>query len=35
MSKPIIVVLDDFERVARDYADWSAVDAKAEARVFR
>ena len=35
MSKPIIVVLDDFERVARDYADWSAVDAKAEVRVYR
>ena len=35
MSKPIIVVLDDFERVARDYADWSSVDAKAEVRVYR
>lgn len=35
MSKPIIVVLDDFERVARDYADWSAVDTKAEVRVYR
>ncbi len=34
-SKPIIVVLDDFERVARDYADWSAVDEKAEVRVYR
>ena len=34
-SKPIIVVLDDFERVARDYADWSAVDAKADVRVYR
>jgi len=33
--KPIIVVLDDYERVARDYADWSAVDAKAEVRVYR
>ena len=33
-SKPIIVVLDDFERVARDYADWSAVDAKADVRVY-
>ncbi len=33
--KPIIVVLDDFERVARDYADWSAVDARAEVRVYR
>lgn len=33
--KPIIVVLDDFERVAREYADWSAVDAKAEVRVYR
>ena len=32
-AKPIIVVLDDFERVARDYADWSAVDAKAKVRV--
>jgi phosphoglycerate dehydrogenase-like enzyme len=35
MSKPIIVVLDDFERVARDYADWSSVDAKADVRVYR
>ena len=35
MSKPIIVVLDDFERVARDYADWSAVEAKADVRVYR
>jgi phosphoglycerate dehydrogenase-like enzyme len=35
MNKPIIVVLDDFERVARDYTDWSAVDAKAEVRVYR
>lgn len=35
MSKPVIVVLDDFERVARDYADWSAVDAKADVRVYR
>ena len=34
-TKPIIVVLDDFERVARDYADWSAIDAKAEVRVYR
>jgi phosphoglycerate dehydrogenase-like enzyme len=34
-SKPIIVVLDDYERVARSYADWSAVDAKAEVRVYR
>ena len=34
-SKPIIVVLDDYERVARDYADWSAVDAKADVRVYR
>ena len=34
-AKPIIVVLDDFERVARDYADWSAIDAKAEVRVYR
>ena len=34
-SKPIIVVLDDFERVARDYADWSAVDPKAVVRVYR
>ena len=33
--KPIIVVLDDFERVARDYADWSNVDAKADVRVYR
>ncbi len=33
-SKPIIVVLDDFERVARDFADWSTVDAKAEVRVY-
>lgn len=35
MKLPIIVVLDDFERVARQYADWSAVDAKAEVRVYR
>jgi phosphoglycerate dehydrogenase-like enzyme len=35
MSKPVIVVLDDFERVARDYAEWSAVDAKADVRVYR
>jgi len=34
-SKPILVVLDDYERVARDYADWSAVDAKADVRVYR
>ena len=34
-SKPTVVVLDDFERVARDYADWSAVDAKANVRVYR
>lgn len=34
-SKPIIVVLDDFERVARDYADWSAIEAKADVRVYR
>ena len=34
-SKPIIVVLDDYERVARDYADWSAVDAKADVRAYR
>ena len=34
-TKPIIVVLDDFERVARNYADWSEVDAKAEVRVYR
>ena len=34
-SNPIIVVLDDYERVARDYADWSAVDAKADVRVYR
>lgn len=32
-SKPIIVVLDDFERVARDYADWSGVDSRADLRV--
>lgn len=35
ISKPTIVVLDDYERVARDYADWSAVDAKAEVHVYR
>ncbi len=34
-NNPIIVVLDDFERVARDYADWSAVDTKADVRVYR
>ena len=34
-SKPTVVVLDDFERVARSYADWSAVDAKANVRVYR
>lgn len=32
-SKPIIVVLDDFERVARDYVDWSALEAKADVRI--
>ena len=32
-SKPIVVVLDDFERVARDYADWSGVDPRADVRV--
>ena len=32
-AKPIIVVLDDFERVARDYADWSSIDARADVRV--
>ena len=33
-TQPIIVVLDDYERVARTHADWSAVDAKAEVRVY-
>ena len=32
-NKPIIVVLDDFERVARDYADWSGIDSRADVRV--
>ena len=30
---PIIVVLDDFERVARNYADWSGIDSRADVRV--
>ena len=34
-TQPIIVVLDDYERVARSFADWSAIDAKAEVRVYR
>jgi phosphoglycerate dehydrogenase-like enzyme len=33
VTKPIIVVLDDFERIARRYADWSAIDARAEVRI--
>ena len=32
-NQPIIVVLDDFERVARDYADWSGIDSRADVRV--
>ena len=32
-TRPIIVVLDDFERVARDYADWSGIDSRADVRV--
>ena len=32
-TQPIIVVLDDFERVARDYADWSGIDSRADVRV--
>jgi phosphoglycerate dehydrogenase-like enzyme len=32
--KPIIVVLDDFERVARSYVDWSDIEAKAELRIY-
>ena len=32
-NKPIIVVLDDFERVARNYADWSGIDVRADVRV--
>ena len=30
---PVIVVLDDFERVARNYADWSGIEARADVRV--
>jgi phosphoglycerate dehydrogenase-like enzyme len=33
-AKPIIVVLDDFERVARSYVDWSAIEAQAELRIY-
>ena len=33
-SKPVIVILDDFERVARRYVDWSAVEARAEVRIY-
>ena len=29
----IIVILDDFERVARNYADWSGIDSRADVRV--
>jgi phosphoglycerate dehydrogenase-like enzyme len=32
-DRPIIVVLDDFERVARSYADWSGIDSRADVRV--
>jgi len=32
-SKPIIVVLDDFERVATEFADWSDVRARADVRI--
>ena len=34
-SKPIIVVLDDFERVATEFADWSDVHARADVRIHR
>ena len=30
---PVIVVLDDFERVARNYADWSGIEARADVHV--
>jgi phosphoglycerate dehydrogenase-like enzyme len=33
-AKPIIVLLDDFERVARSYVDWSAIEAQAELRIY-
>ena len=33
-TKPVIVVLDDFERVARSYVDWSAIEAKADLRIY-
>ncbi len=32
-TQPIIVILDDFERVARSYADWSGIDSRADVRV--
>ena len=32
-NKPVIVVLDDFERVARDYADWSGITSRADVRI--
>ncbi len=34
MTTPIIVVLDDYERIARRYADWSAIEARAELRIY-
>lgn len=33
-TRPIVVVLDDYERALRRLADWSAIDRLAEVRVF-
>lgn len=33
-TRPVIVVLDDYERALRALADWSEIDAHAEVRVF-
>ncbi len=33
MTKPIITVLDDYERISRKYVDWSRVDAQADVRI--
>jgi phosphoglycerate dehydrogenase-like enzyme len=34
-EKPVVVVLDDFENVARQYVDWSAIESHAELRIYR
>jgi hypothetical protein len=34
MKRPQIAVLDDYQELARDLADWSAVDARADVTVF-